>query len=204
MVSLAELRERDDAPVGDQYVHLHGLSWEDYEALLAMRGDRSAPRMSYLDGTVEIMTPSPEHEGVKSDIGCLVDVYCDFAGIEFSKYGSWTVKARKKKRGVEPDECYVFGAEPSDRPHLAIEVVWTKGGIDKLHIYRKLGVREVWTWRRGRIHVHVLRGEKYEEVSRSEVLPGIDLDLLVTFLDRPTTSQAIRDYRAALQATRAG
>jgi hypothetical protein len=76
--------------------------------------------------------------------------------------------------------------------------------MDKLLIYQKLGVREVWTWRRGRIHVHVLRGEEYEEVPRSEFFPGIDLDLLVTFLDRPTISQAKRDYRAALEAARTG
>jgi len=31
--------------------------------------------------------------------------------------------------------------------------------------------------------------------------PAIDLDQLVTFLDRPTTSQAIREYRAALQGS---
>jgi hypothetical protein len=32
------------------------------------------------------------------------------------------------------------------------------------------------------------------------VLPGIDLDELCRLLDRPTASQAIRDYRSALQA----
>jgi hypothetical protein len=34
----------------------------------------------------------------------------------------------------------------------------------------------------------------------SEVLPGIDLDELLSFLDRPTASHAMRDYRAALLA----
>jgi hypothetical protein len=46
----------------------------------------------------------------------------------------------------------------------------------------------------------VLRGAHYEAVPASEALPGIDLVELVSFLDRPTASQAIRDYRAALQA----
>ncbi|WP_242470842.1 hypothetical protein [Thiocystis violacea] len=36
-------------------------------------------------------------------------------------------------------------------------------------------------------------------ISASEVLPGLDLDLLTTFLDRPTTFEAIRAYRAALR-----
>ena len=104
------------------------------------------------------------------------------------------------KRGAEPDECYVFGnvSKPL-RPDLAIEVVSTSGGIRKLEIYRKLAVREVWFWRRGRITVQALRGDRYEEVTASEVLPGLDLDVMSRFLDRPTSSQAIRGYRSALQ-----
>jgi hypothetical protein len=73
-------------------------------------------------------------------------------------------------------------------------------GLNKLEIYRKFDVREVWYWRRGRITVHALRGESYAEIPASEVLPGIDLVKLASFLDRPTTSQAIREYRACLQA----
>ena len=44
-----------------------------------------------------------------------------------------------------------------------------------------------------------MRGERYVPVKASEVLPGLDLDLLSSFLDRPTTSEAIRGYRQALQ-----
>ena len=202
MASLAELRERDDAPTGDQFVHLRGVSWEDYERLLEMRGDRSAPRICFLEGTVEIMAPSRDHEGIKSWLGCLVEVYCLETGVEFRTYGSWTIKERREDRGVEPDECYVFGTDPADRPHLAIEVIWTAGGMDKLEIYRRLGVSEVWIWRRGRIQVHTLRGDQVEPVPASVVLPGIDLEELASYLDRPTTSQAMREYRAALETRR--
>jgi Uma2 family endonuclease len=202
MASLAELRERDDAPTGDQFVHLRGVSWEDYERLLEMRGDHSAPRICFLEGTVEIMAPSRDHEGIKSWIGRLVGVYCLETCVEFRTYGSWTIKERREDRGVEPDECYVFGTDPADRPHLAIEVIWTSGGMNKLEIYRRLGVREVWVWRRGQIQVHALRGDEYEALPASEVLPGIDLDELASYLDRPTTSQAMREYRAALETRR--
>jgi len=204
MTSLGELRDRDDGPVGDQFVHLYGVSWDDYERVLQIRGDRSAPRIAYLEGTLEIMSPSRDHEGLESWIGCLVEVYCLHHGIEFQTYGSWTLKERKEERGVEPDECYVFGTAVPDRPHLAIEVIWTSGGIDKLKIYRKLGVGEVWVWRRGAIKVYLLRGDAYQEADGSEALAGIDLELLASFLDRPTTSQAIRDYRAVLEAAARG
>ena len=58
----------------------------------------------------------------------------------FTAVGSWTLKSKKHKRGAEPDECYIFGKKKTNRPDLAIEVEWSSGGIDKLDVYRKLGV----------------------------------------------------------------
>jgi Uma2 family endonuclease len=201
MVARAEiLRTHDDDPSVDHMVQLHDVSWEDYERILAIRGDRSAPRLTYLEGTLEIMSPSRDHEGVKSYIGCLLEAWCLERGVEFTPYGAWTLKEQREERGVEPDECYVFGTDKPERPHLAIEVEWTRGGLSKLEVYRKLGVGEVWRWRKGVISVHLLRGEQYHPAPRSEALPELDLELLASFLDRPTASQAIREFRAALAA----
>src|SRR5450432_810573 len=149
--------DRDDLPQEDHFVVLSGVSWEDYENFARVRGDHSAPRITYLEGWIEIMSPSRNHESIKSIIGCLVEVYCMERDIEFSTYGSWTLTNKAEKRAAEPDECYVFGnvREPTV-PDLAIEVVWTSGGLDKLDVYRKLGVREVWFWRRGRIALFAL------------------------------------------------
>jgi hypothetical protein len=43
-----------------------------------------------------------------------------------------------------PDECYVLGREllDDDFPDIALEVVISSGGINKLEVYRGLGVRE--------------------------------------------------------------
>jgi Uma2 family endonuclease len=194
------LLDRDDTPREDHFVHLCRAKWGDYERVLEIRGDHSAPRIAYLDGTLEIMSPSYSHESIKSDIGRLVEVWCLERGIEFSAYGSWTFQIKRLKLGLEPDECYVFGnTRGAERPDLAIEVIWTAGGLDKLEAYAKLGAREVWHWRRGRISVHVLRGARYRRAAGSKVLPGIDLDQLASFLDRQSTSAAIREYRAALK-----
>jgi len=78
------------------------------------------------------------------------------------------------------------------RPDLAIEVEWTSGRIDKLEVYRKLGVREVWYWHEGRLEPYLL-------AARSKVLPGIDVAEVASLLDRPSASRAIREYNAALR-----
>jgi len=197
------LEDRDDTPVEDKIIVLRGLRWSDYQRMLEVRGEAAVPRLAYLEGDLEIMTPSRPHESIKSRIGRLVEVWCLERGIEFSPYGSWTLEKKAAERGLEPDECYVFGrvAEP-ERPDLAIEVVWTAGGVKKLDIYVSLGVPEVWFWRRGRLTVHLLEGAAYAESPASRCLPGIDLAQLASYLDRPTASQAIREYRAALNAAR--
>lgn len=84
-------------------------------------------------------------------------------------------------------------------PDLAIEVVWTSGGIDKLEIYRRLGVGEVWIWKESRIEVHVLRQQQYQQEAGSALFPDLDMSLLASFLDRPTALQAVKAFRQALR-----
>jgi Uma2 family endonuclease len=191
-----------EPPLGDtdQRIFLHGRTWSEFEILLAVRGDRAGVRMFYLDGEIELMSPSGSHEGIKKTIARLVEAYADERGLEFNGFGSWTLKNAPKERGAEPDECYVIGATTKPKPDLVIEVIWTSGGLDKLALYAGLGVRELWVWKRpGKIEVHALRGEVYEEIARSELLPEIDLDALAGFIAMPSQSQAVRAYRASLR-----
>lgn len=52
--------------VPDQRVRLHAVGWADYEELLAMRGESAVPRVSYLEGELELMSPSADHERFKN------------------------------------------------------------------------------------------------------------------------------------------
>jgi hypothetical protein len=48
----------------------------------------------------------------------------------------------------------------------------------------------------------VLRAGGYARTPISEVMPGLDVEVLASYLDRPTVSAAKRDYRAHLRARR--
>jgi Uma2 family endonuclease len=187
----------------DDIIVLRDVTWADYQRLLEIRGDRPVPRLTYLEGALELMTPSRPHESLKSMIGRLVEAWCLERGVGITPYGSWTHESKEAERGVEPDECYVLGdATEPERGDLAIEVIWSSGGLDKLEVYRKLAVREVWIWKAGAIGVHALRGERYVPVDRSEILGGIDLDELLRFVDVRPMTRAVTEYRAAIQAKR--
>ena len=196
MSKTSALLEHDGTTTADSIVILHNVSWDDYERVLAIRGDHSAPRIHYLEGELEIMSPSKDHEQIKSLIGRLLEAWCLDRGVELMPVGSWTLKEKNENRGAEADECYVFGRERRDRPQLAIEVEWTHGGINKLEIYEKLGVEEVWFWREGVIEVYVLASGTFTRARRSRLLPDLDLDLLASVLDRATLNDAIRDFTA--------
>lgn len=51
----------DDRPKEDHFVRLRGVSWSDYQRLLEIRGECSTPRITYLEGLLEIMSPSRSH-----------------------------------------------------------------------------------------------------------------------------------------------
>jgi Uma2 family endonuclease len=185
----------------DQRVRLHGISWEGYESFLALRGEQSGTRVTYLDGELELMSPSINHELLKTTLGRLLEAYAEKRGIELNGYGSWTVKSAKDKLGVEADECYVVGLRDGlpTIPDIAIEVVWTSGGIDKLEVYRGLGIPEVWFWQKGVLRFFLLQDDGYLSSTRSRLLPDLDPALIARCMGESSQTQAVRALRAALR-----
>lgn len=170
------------------------VSWQQYEALLAKLGDNSHYRVAYLDGVLEIVSPSFRHEKLKKRLATLVEFYLQRKRIKHTPMGSPTVRKRLKRAGAEPDECYCIGEEKSI-PDLAIEVIITSGSIDKLETYQRLEVTEVWMWKVNRITLYRLREETptrnahasqteflethgYEQIASSELLPELNIPLL--------------------------
>lgn len=162
------------------------VSWNQYESLLAKLGDNSHYRITYLDGVLEIVSPSLRHEKIKKRLATLIEFYLIKNRIKHTPMGSTRVNKQLKKVGAEPDECYCIGEEKYI-PNLAVEVILTRGSIDKLDIYRRLGVTEVWLGKTNRLKLYHLREETpsvfeetygYEQIVTSKLLPGLDIALL--------------------------
>jgi Uma2 family endonuclease len=185
----------------DQRVCLHDIDWAGYEAFLNLRGEQGGTRVTYLDGALELMSPSINHELLKKTLARLLEAYAEECGIELNGYGSWTVKSAAVKRGIEADECYVVGwrDELPKIPDFAIEVVWTSGGIDKLEVYRGLGIPEVWFWQNGALHFFLLENQAYRPAERSRLLPDLDPALIARCMNESSQTQAVRALRAALR-----
>ena len=203
MVSPARQSAADSIESADQRVFLHNVSWAQYQRLLDLRGEEPGPRMTYLEGELELMSPSQDHESIKKLIARLLEAYALAKGIELNGYGSMTMKSRPRERGAEPDECYAIGAAKK-HADIAIEVIWTHGGLDKLAVYKGLKVREVWLYRKGNLEVYTLRRGAYIRIAGSEVLPKLDLAQLVRHVGEANQTAAVRRYLKALRSRRRG
>ncbi len=184
-------------PTADQRIVLSGVSWDAFETFLTLRGDQR-PRVTYLNGTLELMSPSKDHESIKKRFATVVEAYLNHARITYEGVGSWLLKHAPEEAGLEPDECYILHDITKQRPDLAIEVVWTSGGINKLEVFRRLGIPEVWFWINDTISVHVLTGIAYETRRVSACLPDFDFALVIEMLSLGSLSDVYRVLHARL------
>ncbi|BBD55845.1 MULTISPECIES: Uma2 family endonuclease [Planktothrix] len=182
------------------------VSWEYYETLLTQLGDSLEFRLTYLDGILEVMSPSRNHERIKTLIGDLLLIYFLETDTEYYPTGSMTLRNPEQRGGTEPDESYCIGSN-QEIPDLAIEVVITSGGINRLEVYQRLGVREVWFWQNNRFLVYHFRSENveqfqqtsgYELINNSEILPDINLTILAEYVQHPNPLVAAKSFRQTL------
>ena len=143
---------------GDQCVVLGDIGWDGYSKLLKIRGERSVPRMIYLDGSVLLMSPSFPHERFKQRLGIFIVEVVAGLKIPCVPAGSTTFRRRAKRGGVEGDQTFYLANEAKVRgkealrlkvdppPDLAIEVVWTHDAAAATEVYRRFKVPEVWIY----------------------------------------------------------
>lgn len=188
-------------PPEQQSLILYGVTWEQYDALVGLFIDQfPALRMTYLEGTLEIMSTSPEHERLKTIIARLIEAFAEEFDLDLNGYGAATFHKKAAERGLEPDECYCFGTL-REVPDIAVEVVITSGTLNKLRVYQGLGVQEVWFWKKGKFEIYSLvdADREYEAQEKSLLLPQLDFNLLTQFIDNPQQTQAVKAYRKALK-----
>ncbi len=195
----ATTRFPHEAPTAtsEQRILLYGVPWSTY-VVLRDSVDGRGLKMTFLEGTLEIMSPSREHEVDKSVIARLLELFCLERDIPLYAYGSTTFRREEKERGLEPDECYCRG-EDRALPDVAIEVITTHGLLDKLEVYRGLAIREVWMFEAGAFTVVTLRDDGYHTIAASEVFPEVDLARIAFHATQPDQHAALRAFRDELR-----
>lgn len=199
---------------------LHEVDWQTYSQLLRTFAERPAVRLTYDRGDLEIMSPLREHEDASYLVGRFIAVLTEELDLPMSGGGSTTLRRRKKQRGLEPDECYWITNEAKVRgkkrlnlrvdppPDLAIEVDVTRSSLNRMGIYARLGVPEVWRLDDGQtLTFHVLgKDSMYAEATHSLAFPLITPADLLAFLPlrlRMDHTTVVRQFREWLRQKRA-
>jgi Uma2 family endonuclease len=144
------------------------------------------------------MTTGEQHEMIKTIIGALIELFFLQEQIEFIPVGSATRQSEDKNVSFEPDESYYI-SEQKDHPDLAVEVVISSGNIKNLEKYKRLNIAEVWFWEDNQLSIYYLREEDYEEISQSELLPDLDVNLLVNCVKMSSKLEAMTAFSQGIQ-----
>jgi Uma2 family endonuclease len=200
---------------------LHDIDWPTYTRVLRAFQGRRRFRLTYDRGTLEIMSPLWEHEEPADLLGCFIVVLTEELNLPRRAGRSVTLRRRRKRRGLEPDNCYWIATAPrlqgkrhldlgvDPPPDLAVEVDITNSSLDRMSIYAALGVPEVWRLGAAGLAFHVLEAGAYRVRPHSLAFPQLASADLGGFLgqlgqtDDTALVQQFRDWVRAQLLNRA-
>lgn len=179
----------------DDCVVMDGVSWATYEGLLADRQERRRPRMAYDRGVLELMSPGVRHDSLARLVTLLVAAVVEVWDLDMVDVGSTTFKDEEWAKGFEADACFFVRTAAAIRdkddldvradppPDIVFEVDITSSSLDKLPIYHRFGVAEVWRHDGRRVTVLARTDDGYAPHDDSVVLPGLTAHDLTRLLN---------------------
>jgi Uma2 family endonuclease len=195
-------------PPGDRTL-LNNLSWQEFEQILTELGNHRASRLSFSNGTLEIMTPLFGHENAKALLGDFVKVLLDQLGWDYESARSTTFKNASMMQAIEPDESFyiqncqaIRGKERIDLstdppPDLAIEIEITSR--TRFDNYQILAVPELWRYNGTRLQINLLHDGEYVESPTSNLFPELaiatQIPQTIAKSKQIGSAAAIREFR---------
>jgi Uma2 family endonuclease len=182
------------------------VRWEAYAALVRELGDHSRLHVAYSEGTLEIMSPSAEHESLSRLVDVLIAELSVQWEIDVEAYGSTTLELPTVSKGAEPDSCYYVQRASTMRgrltidllhdpaPDVVLEVDLTSSRIAKNAIYDAMRVPEIWRHDGNTLRPRLRTESGYVASERSSAFPGLSFDEI----DRHIAMAKTDGRRAAL------
>jgi Uma2 family endonuclease len=202
--------------VWENGITLQGVSWDTYVQFVDGLEERRM-FVTYDHGTMEIqtMSPSRRHENPLGLIQRLVGAISLLRGIPIESGGSTTHRRADLAKGVEPDACYWVKNEARVRgvmdldlskyppPDLAIEIGIHASAINRMSIFAKMGVSEIWHIDGLKLQFLLLdRTKKYRSIQTSRVFPMVQRQAVaeaISALRKVGETEALNQLLAALK-----
>ena len=195
---------------------LWGVDWQTYLHLRNLP-ENDGLRMTYDRGRLEIMSPSPRHEGFAHILGRLIDTWTEELNIPILGLRTMTCKREDIERGFEPDNCYYVQNEPrmwdktdvdflvDPPPDLALEIEITRGLVGKMAIYESFGVPELWQFDGRKLQVYELADDGHYRARQSSLcfptLPMAEVEQTVRQAGKVHETDLVRGFREWVRRT---
>jgi len=184
-------------PGYDVHLLLHDVSWEAYDQLLQkLDAQHRHLRLTYDEGTLEIMSPSDPHERWKKRIARLVELMAFELKIEIECLGQTTFRRKIRRKGLEPDECYYVQNAATVRqveidlsihppPDLVVESDYSNSSLPREPVYAGLGMPELWRFDGETLTIRRLGADgRYHNAKKSPAFPFLPMKQFTMFLHR--------------------
>lgn len=195
-----------------QRLMLYSVDWGEYTRLLHVFAERPGYRLTYDRGTLEIMSPLFEHEFGADLLGRFVVVLTEEMNLPLQAGRSTTFRRRRMRRGLEADHSWwiahalqIRGKRRIDLrvdppPDLAIEVDVTYHALNRMELYARLGVAEIWRLDGHGLTFQVLQADgNYVEQPNSLAFPQFtpaDLTTHLALRNMHDENEVCRQFRA--------
>jgi Uma2 family endonuclease len=191
MISVAPIAP--PLPISEQRVVFRNISWQGYQQLLQILGDKRSAKLIFARGILEITRPLEEHEFSARLIELLIRILVVELGLKIKTMGSTTLDRSDLERGAEPDNAYYIQNQPlvagrtvdlatDPPPDLVVEIDITHTDINKPALYASMGVPEFWRYDGREWRIYKLENDEYLEVSVSPTFAILPKSKLYEFL----------------------
>ncbi|APB32922.1 Uncharacterized protein conserved in cyanobacteria [Gloeomargarita lithophora Alchichica-D10] len=179
-------------PIAEKRLTLHNVTWQTYQELSRLLGDR--PVKINFDGNIlEMIMPLEIHEFISAMFETFIRILVIELELNIKTMGSTTLSREDLGRGAEPDNAYYIQNQPlvkgrdvnlsSDPPpDLVVEVDITHTDINKLKLYEAFGVSELWRYDGKVWQIYQLIDGQYQEQEYSPTFPKVPKTWLYEFL----------------------
>jgi len=184
----------------DASVTFRDVSWDEYEELLEQVGEAPGLRISYDNGSLQVMTISAEHEKYTLFINSLIAGIRLRLRMDILAFGSATMRKPKRSAGHEPDACFYVQTAPlignkiqldfetDPPPDIVVEVDVHHDSRSRFRVYAALGVPEIWRYDGQAMTIYHLSdvsdGPHYMSRNTSAALPMLSAMLLTEMIER--------------------
>ena len=177
MIAIAPIKSLPDGSVATI-----PMNWAEYKQLVVARGDRSIPRLKYVDGKLSLKMPTFEHGQLDAIVADLIVAMLNQQLRDYIRTTPVTLQI-PERAGIEPDYCFwlhnwqaVNGKSRIDLasdppPDIAIEVDVTN--FTNIADYEPFKVAEVWLIRGNTLAIFGLTAGAYTQADASQFFPDV-------------------------------